>query len=80
MGVIFLRTYERGVESETLSCGTGSLAAARVAVLKGLASFPVKVKCKSGDILVVDNNNGYAILTGSAIQMDRGVLDYGNWL
>ena len=80
LGVIFLRTYERGVESETLSCGTGSLAAARVAVLKGLASFPVKVKCKSGDILVVDNNNGYAILTGSAIQMDGGVLDYGNWL
>ena len=74
-----MRTYERGVESETLSCGTGSLAAARVAVLKGLA-FPVKVKCKSGDILVVDNNNGYAILTGSAIEMDRGVWDYGNWL
>ena len=46
---VILRTYERGVESGTLSCGTGSLAAARVAVQKGLV-FSGEVKCKSGDI------------------------------
>jgi diaminopimelate epimerase len=48
-----IRTYERGVESETLACGTGSVAAALIAGSLGAASSPIEVLTWGGEKLVV---------------------------
>lgn len=50
---ILVRTYERGVEDETLACGTGVTASAIVAGLKKLVKPPVNCITKGGDTLTV---------------------------
>lgn len=48
-----LRTYERGVEGETLACGTGAVAGAIALVAQGRASMPVRLLTRSGRPLVI---------------------------
>jgi len=48
-----IRTYERGVEGETLACGTGAVAAALIAGALRKASSPVAVTTQGGDKLIV---------------------------
>lgn len=51
---IEIRTYERGVENETLACGTGSVAAAVVGYLKYNLKPPITLKTRGGDKLSVN--------------------------
>lgn len=48
-----MRTYERGVEAETLACGTGAVAAAAVLAHLGMSRLPLGVGTASGCVLRV---------------------------
>jgi diaminopimelate epimerase len=78
---IRIRTYERGVEGETLACGTGSVASAVVSSLLGLCRPPVSVRVRSGETLRVDfetsdHNTTHVTLQGSAYILFKGRLLY----
>ena len=55
-GVWSVRTYERGVEAETLACGSGAVATAILLVSWGLASSPVRLETASRRRLTVRLN------------------------
>ncbi len=58
-GTINVRTYERGVEAETLACGTGMVASVLRSLDLGLSQSPVLVYPKSNEeITVTRNQNG----------------------
>ncbi len=81
---IAIRTYERGVEDETLACGTGSIAAAIVTASKSGKKSPVRVLTKSGVDLAVyfKENNGrfYDVcLEGDARIIYKGELWEDAW-
>lgn len=50
---IRIRTFERGVEGETLACGSGSLSASVALAAAGQLESPVSVETRSGDLLTV---------------------------
>ncbi len=80
-GHIAIRTYERGVEDETLACGTGMVACALVHHLLTGASSPVKVDVAGGDTLEIgfetDGGSSFAnvTLTGPADFVFEGEVE-----
>jgi diaminopimelate epimerase len=50
---IMVRTYERGVEGETLACGTGCIASVLISAARGRVESPVVVKVRGGEILTI---------------------------
>ena len=51
---IAIRTYERGVEDETLACGTGVVASALLFAVRENVSGPIEVQVRGGDTMQVD--------------------------
>jgi diaminopimelate epimerase len=75
-----IRTYERGVESETLSCGTGVTAAALcMADAKGLQEGIIYVSAVGGDLKVGFKRNGHEFkdiwLIGPATAVYKGEIE-----
>lgn len=77
-GVWRTRTYERGVEGETLACGSGAVAAAVVLATWGAAEPPVRLATRSGRILEVrltrSAGGWHPSLSGEARLVFRGEL------
>ena len=76
---ITVRTYERGVEEETLSCGTGVTAAALAAVHSAqIDQNPLRVFTRGGELNVsfTSETIGYTqvMLTGEAVCVFSGTI------
>lgn len=81
--LLLQRTYERGVEGETLACGTGATASAVVSGLLGHADSPVRVRVLGGDLEVSFERDGGAFrrvfLGGGARFVAEGTIHPEGW-
>lgn len=70
-----LRTFERGVEGETLACGTGAAATVCVTHALGLTGAKVDVTTTGGEVLGIELRDGAVFLSGAATRVFDGNLD-----
>jgi diaminopimelate epimerase len=78
-GTVWIRTYERGVEGETLACGTGAVAAGILSAVHGFTRPPVPVRTRGGEMLTIHfgpgaNGFGEVFLEGDTSWSCDGVM------
>lgn len=69
-----IRSFERGVEAETLACGTGVLAATAVGLLLNLARLPLSASTLGGFTLTVDGQTVDSALRNWSLAGDARIL------
>ena len=76
---IKVETYERGVEANTLACGTGSTASAVVSALAGYVRPPVRVKTRGGEILTIDFEMKGEKIQNVSLEGEARLVFEGKW-
>lgn len=78
-GEVSIRTYERGVEGETLACGTGVVASA-ITASRITGENKITVHAKGGTLRVMLNPDGEAfrnvVLSGPAVKVFEGAISF----
>lgn len=73
---ISIKTYEKGVEDFTLSCGTGAAAAVCVGRNEALIHLPVNVHSEGGTLRVTEGNNPNSLwIWGTVEKVYSGIID-----
>jgi diaminopimelate epimerase len=73
-GHLAIRTYERGVENETLACGTGSIAAALITSCKTKRQSPINLLTRSGEYLTIYFKKDDSIFTDIYLEGDARII------
>ncbi len=78
---LWVRTYERGVEDETFSCGTGVTAAAIAASEQGTGTFHTHIRTLGGNLEVTflkdtPQTAKEVLLTGPAVLVFEGTIEW----
>ena len=74
---IAIRTYERGVETETLACGTGSVASVVIGAALGRLKPPVELLTAGGERLTVGFKDGRSFGQGAYLEGPARILFHG---
>lgn len=72
-----VRTWERGVEGETLACGTGATAAAYILQATGRCSFPLNLHARGG-LLTITRESAELWLGGPTQKIFQGQIELPN--
>ena len=73
---LYVRTFERGVEGETMACGTGAVATAFFSILKKNCSPPITVQTRGGELVINSTESLTDItLSGTVNVVFEGLID-----
>lgn len=75
-----IRTYERGVEAETLACGTGAVAAAAALAMAGVCDVPVRLRTVLGCLMEVGGDTRAGLALAGPTLAGEGRLVFEGYL